>query len=164
MVLPRKSTDTHFRRCTMLLTVGFRSETPWWLLLTKIMDLLIALAVCLFAGNASWQLAYMSLVLVCYMALLHTWKPYDCPVTVYCDSSSTIVKLVLLICVMPYQAELKDGAEILIVGIILHVTTFLLAAYALYIYVFYKAYMRGYANAPPFEGEVDALKQDMGGR
>jgi hypothetical protein len=108
--LPKKAHDVTFRRSTLSLVVKFGNSTPWWFFLVLLVNLMVTLSIVLF-DDVNFQIMYTSVVLICYMCLLVSYRPYRCPASYYSDVVTTFGKLFILLGFSLYNEDSSSGAE-----------------------------------------------------
>lgn len=102
-----------YHRSTLALKIRYREEVSWWCVAILIQNLLVALTVSLFE-DGGWQTTFIGSVLVIYVVALASFKPYYSPLVHYCDLTSSVGK-VLLMMVAPIYKTTGQGAPIFVI-------------------------------------------------
>lgn len=139
MQLPKATLTPQFRRITIPFVVRFVPHRPWWFLVTLLTPLLVTLAVPLFQ-DGQWQLVFAVMVLVCYLVLLVSFRPYYYNIVHYGDVFSTVGKIFILVTCLPYQSGTGAGEATVVVTSIVYFVDICLLIFCCYLAISFTAF------------------------
>lgn len=109
--LQYKREDLQFRLSTMAIVARYRPTTPWWYAFLLLVNLFLGLAGTISEDGATQSL-YLVLILMSYLVMLTSVRPYKADLCHYLELVATFGKLVLVVAGQRYN--LTGQGEILL--------------------------------------------------
>jgi len=135
--LRKRSEDVSFRRSLFGITLKYSNEAPWWYIIVLVQNLLVAMSVTFFQDGL-WQTTFMSCVLIVYISLLCSYRPYLAPLAHYSDLCTSIGKMLFLICIPMYSTEQYGEALMWVILVFTYIPCVGFFAWAIYTVILFQ--------------------------